>query len=162
MKTGVPNWVATSLAGEWSETLGEDFTNLDDGIAEIEGANLAKQYHRWHVQRLGTLENPRPDGVFRILGGQLNSASSVEVRSRKVKDVVRLISEWEVQAGCLSEVGVNWASYPSSANLASWFREDIQDINMRMSHIINQVVRPPLPAGNLLDTQRNGLKTLEA
>ncbi len=69
MKTGVPNWVATSLAGEWSETLGEDITGLDSGIAEIEAANLAKHYHRWHVQWLGTLVNPRPDGVFRILGG---------------------------------------------------------------------------------------------
>ncbi len=147
MKTGVPNWVATSLAGEWSETLGEDFTDLDDGIAEIEAANLAKHYHRWHVLRLGTLENPRPDGVFCILGGQLNSALSLEVRSRKVKNVVRLINEWEVQAGCLSEVRVNWASYPSSANLASWFREDIQDIRTHTAHNSHENVAHHQPGG---------------
>ncbi len=147
MKTGVPNWVDSSLAGEWSETLGEDFTDLDDGIAEIEAVNLAKHYHQWHVQRLGSLVNPRPDGVFRILGGQLNSASSLEVRSRKVKDVVRLINEWEVQAGCLSEVGVNWSSYPSSANLASWFREDIQDIRTHTAHNTHENVAHHQPGG---------------
>ena len=73
MKTGVPNWVATTLAGEWSETLGEDITDLDRGIAEIEAANLAQHYNRWHVKRLGTVDNPRPDGVFHILGGNLTA-----------------------------------------------------------------------------------------
>ena len=108
MKKGVPNWVATTLAGEWSGTLGEDIADLDKGIVEIEVANLVKHYHWWHVGRLGAIENPQPEGVFRILGGQLNSVLSLEVRSRKVAEVVCLINEWEVQAGCLSEVGVNW------------------------------------------------------
>ncbi len=73
------------------------------------------------------MDTQRPDRVFCILGGQLNSASSLEARTRKVADVVRLINDWEVQAGCLSKVRVNWSRYPSSANLASWFRE-IPDI----------------------------------
>jgi hypothetical protein len=64
------------------------------------------------------MENPWPDGVFCIFGGQLNSASSLNVRTRKILDVVRLINDWEIQAGCLLEVGVNWSSYLSSANLA--------------------------------------------
>jgi hypothetical protein len=58
MKSGVPNWVATTLAGEWSENLGDDIANLDRGIAEIEAANLAKHYNRWHVPRLGRLDTP--------------------------------------------------------------------------------------------------------
>ena len=147
MKTGVPNWVATTLAGEWLETLGEDITDLDRGIAEIKAANLAQHYHWWHVKRLGTVDNPRPDGVFRILGGQLNSASSLEVRSRKVTDVVRLINEWEVQAGCLSEVGVNWSSYPSSANLASWFKDEIHDIKTHTAHNKHENIAHHQPGG---------------
>ena len=147
METGVSNWVATTLAGEWSETLGEDITDLDRGIAEIEAANLAQHYHRWHVKRLGTVDNPRPDGVFRILGGQLNSASSLEVRSRKVTDVVRLINEWEVQAGCLSEVGVNWSSYPSSANLASWFKDEIHNIKIHTAHNKHENIAHHQPGG---------------
>jgi hypothetical protein len=147
MKSGVPNRIATKMADEWSASLTEDMGDLDPRIAEIEAANMAKHYHRWHVERLGTMTSPRPDGVFRILGGQLNSASSAEVRSRKVKDVVGLINEWEVQAGCLSEVGVNWSSYPSSANLASWFRDEIQDIKTHTAHNKHENVAHHQPGG---------------
>ena len=147
MKSGVPNRIATMMADEWSASLTEDMGDLDPRIAEIEAANMAKHYHRWHVKRLGTMTSPRPDGVFRILGGQLNSASSAEVRSRKVKDVVGLINEWEVQAGCLSEVGVNWSSYPSSANLASWFRDEIQDIKTHTAHNKHENVAHHQPGG---------------
>ena len=118
MKSGVPNWAATTIATEWAGGLEGDITDLDRGIAEIEAVNLAKHYERWHVPRLGHMENLRPDEVFRILGGQLNSASSLEARTWKVADVVRLINDWEIQAGGLSEVGVNWSNCPSSANLA--------------------------------------------
>ncbi len=101
MKSGVPNWAATTIAGEWACSSEPDITDLDEGIAEIEAANLAKHYERWHVPWLGHMERQRPDGVFCILGGQLNSASSLEVRTCKVADMVCLINDWEVQAGCL-------------------------------------------------------------
>ena len=68
MKSGVPNRIATKMADEWSASLTEDMGDLDPRIAEIEAANMAKHYHRWHVERLGTMTSPRPDGVFRILG----------------------------------------------------------------------------------------------
>ncbi len=110
MKSGVPNWVTTALAGEWAGNLGNNITDLDRGIAKTKAANLAKHYERWHVPRLGHMENPRPDGVFCIFGGQLNSASSLDVRARKILDVLRLINDWKIQAGCLLEVGVNWSS----------------------------------------------------
>ncbi len=147
MKSGVPNWVATALAREWAGNLGNDITDLDRGIAKIEAANLAKHYIWWHVPQLGHMENPRPDGVFRILGGQLNSASSLDVRARKILDVVRLINDWEIQAGCLSEVGVNWSSYPSSANLAFWFRDEIPDITTHTAHNKHENVAHHQPGG---------------
>jgi hypothetical protein len=37
---------------------------------------------RWHVPRIGDLHEHRPDGVFRLLGGQLNSAASTRARNR--------------------------------------------------------------------------------
>jgi hypothetical protein len=79
MKSGIPNWVTTAMAGEWAGGLGDNITDLDRGIAEIEAVNLAKHYEQWHVPPLGHMENLQPDGVFCILGGQLNSASSLEV-----------------------------------------------------------------------------------
>jgi hypothetical protein len=134
MKSSIPNWLATAMAGEWAGALGDNITDLGRGIAEIEAVNLAKHYERWHVPWLGHMENPRPDKVFRILGGQLNSASSLEVRTLQVADVVCLINDWEIQAGCLLEVGVNWFSYPSLVNLASWFCDEIQDIRTHTAH----------------------------
>ncbi len=105
MKSGVPNWAATTIAGEWQSGLSPDLTNLDKGIAEIKAANLERQYTGWHVPHLGSMEQRRPDGAFRFLGGQLNSASSTEVRTRKVENLLWLINDWEVQGGVLSEGG---------------------------------------------------------
>jgi hypothetical protein len=150
MKSGVPNWVATALAGEWVGNLRNDIKDLDRGIAEIEAANLAKHYAWWHVPRLGHMENPRPDGVFRIFGGQLNSASSLDVCRRKIADVVRIINDWEIQAGCLSEVGVNWSSYPSSVNLASWFRNEIPDVKTHTAHNMHENVAHSQPGGTAM------------
>jgi hypothetical protein len=93
------------------------------------------------------MENPQPDGVFRIFGGQLNSASSLHIRARKILDVVRLINNWEIQAGCLSEVGVNWSSYPSLANLASWFCDECPDIMTHTVHNKHENVAHHQPGG---------------
>ncbi len=112
MKSGVPNWAATTIAGEWQSGLPPDLTDLDNGIAEIKAANLARHYACWHVPRLRNIEQQHPDGVFRFLGRQLNSPSSTEVRTRKVDDLQWLINNWEVQGGGLSEVGITWSTYP--------------------------------------------------
>jgi hypothetical protein len=93
MKSGVPNWAATAIAGEWQSSLSPDLTDLDKGIAEIKAANLARHYTRWHVPHLGSIEQWRPDGTFRFLGGQLNSASSTKVWMCKVEDLLRLIND---------------------------------------------------------------------
>ncbi len=68
MKSGVPDWAATTMAGEWALSLEPDITDLDKGIAEIEAANLAKHYKRWHVPWLGHIERWRPGGVFLHFG----------------------------------------------------------------------------------------------
>ncbi len=107
---------------------------MDLGIADIEAANLAKQYVRWHVQRIGQMVQTQPEGVFRIISEQLNSASSSEVRASKTSDIIRLINDWEAQGGCLSEVGVDWSTYSPSANFASWFRLELPDIHSHTAH----------------------------
>jgi hypothetical protein len=66
---------------------------MDPGIAAIEAANLAKQYARWHVQRIRHMEQTQPDGVFQVMGGQLTSASSTEVQARKTSNIIRLIND---------------------------------------------------------------------
>jgi hypothetical protein len=148
MKSGVPNWAATDLAEQWCEGLKRH--EMDATIAEIEAINLASHYNRWHIARLGSMSQQRPEGVFRILGGQLNSASSLEVCSRKTGDIIRLIKEWEIQGGAISEVGLNWGTYPPSANLASWFRENIQDMHTYTAHNKHEEVSRHQPGGTAM------------
>ncbi len=52
MRSGVPNWVAMAIAGEWQSGLVPDYTDLDEGIAEIKAANLPRHYEHWHVSCL--------------------------------------------------------------------------------------------------------------
>jgi hypothetical protein len=63
----------------------------------------------------------RPEGVFRLLEGNLNSASSRDVRSQKISDIIRVIETWDVQAGGFSEVGIEWGNMPRSKQIDSWF-----------------------------------------
>jgi hypothetical protein len=94
MKSGVLNWASMDLVSKWCDGLKRH--DLDERIEEIESINLANQYARWHVPRLGSMSQQRPEGVFRLTGGQLNSASSSEVRSRNTEDIIRLIKDWEI------------------------------------------------------------------
>ena len=77
LKSGIPNSDATQLASGWAHQLSPELSDLDEHIAEIKASNLARHYACTHVERLGYLTKPRPDGVFRLLGGQMNSAASV-------------------------------------------------------------------------------------
>ncbi len=134
MRSSVSNWAATVLAGEWQSSLSLDLTNLKEGIVEIEATNLARHFTCWHVPRLRQMVQQRPDGVFRFLGGQLNSASSMEVRTCKVVELTRLINNWQAQAGGLLEVGVNWGAYPSSDNIPDMRTHTAHNTHKKVSH----------------------------
>jgi len=147
LRSGIPNSVATQLASGWARQLSPELGDLDERIAEIEASNFARHYARTHVERLGYLAKPRPDGVFRLLGGQMNSAASAETCLWKSGDLVRLCHEFEVQGGGLSEVGVNWSTFPALANLASWLRDNIPDIRTHAAHNRHESVAHYQPGG---------------
>jgi len=88
LRSGIPNLVATQLASVWARQLSPQLGDLDEHIAKIKASNLARHYARTHVERLGYQTKPRPDGVFRLLGGQMNSAASAETRLWKSGDLV--------------------------------------------------------------------------
>jgi hypothetical protein len=119
MKSGVPNWAAVDLSPQWCERLRQN--NLDERIVEIKAINLANHYNRWYVPRLGSMPQKWPDGVFQILGGQLNSATLAETWTCKMGDIVCMINKWEIQEGAQLEVGLNWGTYPLSATLLCGF-----------------------------------------
>jgi hypothetical protein len=149
VKSGIPNWATTAMATEWRDHLDTTLMDLDLRVMEIEAANLMEHYKRWHVPRLGLGNIPaqHPDGVFWSMGGKLNSASSTEIHLRKVADMVSVLNDWEVQGGCLSEVGVNWSARPPSANLASWFRDEIPNMCTHTAHNGHEVVGSHQPGG---------------
>ncbi len=64
LTSGIPNSVATQLASGWARQLSPKLGNLNERIAEIEANNLAQHYACTHVERLGFLPKPRPEGVF--------------------------------------------------------------------------------------------------
>ena len=107
---------------------------FDPTVISIEAAEAQKSYDRWHVPRVGEMCTSRPQGIYRLMGGQINSASSTASRDRKVADINRLIDEWDIQGGCLQEMGINWSAQDYEQNLTSWFRFDRREIRTFTSH----------------------------
>lgn len=113
----------------------QDETTLPDTvIAQIEREAEETFNSRWHVPRLGTMHQHRPNGTFRFMGAQLNSMSSTDRRDKKVTDIKRIIEEWEVQGGNFQELGINWSSLNYNRNMSSWFRLDNNEIRTHTAH----------------------------
>jgi hypothetical protein len=51
---------------------------------------------QWHVPRLGDMTEMQPDGVFRLLGGHFNGSASRIIRDRRIANLTRLISTWDI------------------------------------------------------------------
>lgn len=111
---------------------------LDPLIARLEEEEAKRYYDRWHVPPLGQLTTIRPDGVFRLMGGQVNGASSVECRDKKVTDLSRIIDDWDVQGGCLQEIGINWSATGYDRNMTLWFRFDRREAKTITAHNIHE------------------------
>ena len=109
-------------------------TYQDPTIARLEKEEAERYYRRWHVLPLGQLTTERPNGVFRLMGGQINGASSVERRDKKVADLSRIIDHWDVQGGCLQEIGINWSAIGYDRNMMSWFRFDRREAKTITAH----------------------------
>jgi hypothetical protein len=125
----------------------ENNTPIDETILQIETEANDRLYRRWHVPRLGNMQESRPDGVFRFMGAQLNSISSSESRDRKVTDIDRIMDDWEVQAGCFQEVGVNWSATGYNRNMSSWFRLKNQEIRTHTAHNIHENIEAAQQGG---------------
>jgi hypothetical protein len=66
--------------------------------------NIKDERAQWHIPCHGNMKEDRPDGVFRLLGGQLNSAATARTRDRCITDLDRIIksmgrTRWRVLGG---------------------------------------------------------------
>jgi hypothetical protein len=93
------------------------------------------------------MKEDRPDGVFRLMGGQLNSAATTRTRNRRITDLDRIIQKWDVLGGGLSEVGVNWSGLPKTQQLDSWFWESHEEVRTSMAHNKNESKSIRQPGG---------------
>ncbi len=88
MRLGIHNLVATEMASTWAQQLNPSLGDLDECISDIEATNLAQHYTQTHVPHLCNMKKMQPEGVFRLLGGQMNSALSTNARLRKMGNIV--------------------------------------------------------------------------
>jgi hypothetical protein len=75
----------------------------------------------WYVPRLGTIPQVCPEGVFRLVGGNLNCTSTKEVRDRKVLDIHQILEMWDVQGEGFSNISIDWRRIPQKKRLDAWF-----------------------------------------
>ena len=64
---------------------------------------------------------------------QVNSASLEDIRLQKTGEIKQLVEEFDVQGVGLVEPGFNWSLVPTTADLASWFK-DWKDCTTATSH----------------------------
>jgi hypothetical protein len=100
----------------------DDDNETDTDIKEEERQRAEKESSRRFVPRLGNMRQDRPEEVFRLLGGNLNSASSREVRNRKISDIMKVIETWDAQTRGFLEVDIAWRNVARSKQINSWFR----------------------------------------
>ena len=122
-------------------------TNSCTKIQEEIRADEARELTRWHVPRVGHMSQDRPDATFRIMGGQLNGMCTRSVRDRKLRQIESIMSEWDVQAGCFQEIGINWSALPHQERMDSWFRHNRNDVITTTAHNTNESFGPRQQGG---------------
>jgi hypothetical protein len=109
--------------------------------------NIEDKRARWHVPCHGNMKEDRPDGVFRLMEGQPNSAATSRTRDRWITDLDRIIQKWDVQGGGFSEVGINWSCLPRTQQLDSWFWASHEEVRTSTAHNENKSKSVGQPGG---------------
>ncbi len=120
------------------EEQGEE--EYDSDIEQSEHGRAELEAQRWHVPRLGNMNEEKPDGVFRFMGGKLNSAATKSVRDKKIADIHQVIDQLDVQRGGFYEIGVNWQRLTQARGFSAWFRSHPDDFLISTAHNTNENV----------------------
>jgi hypothetical protein len=122
----------------------EDGEDCNSDIENIERSKAANKAACWFVPRLGNMTQDRPEGVFRLAGGNLNSASSKDVRERKISYIHRILETWDVQGGGFSEIGIDWQNLQRTKRLDSWLQSGPDEYRTSAAHNQNEHVKTSL------------------
>ncbi len=83
---------------------------------------------------MGKIPQDQPKGIFHLVGRNLKSASTKEVRDRKISDIHWLLETWDIKGGGFSEIGVDWRKIPQRKRLDSWFCTSRDEYQTSASH----------------------------
>ena len=109
----------------------------------MEEANRAieEARERENTTRIGDLTRDRPNGVFRLMSGNVNNMSHSIVRQRKIGEIQQAIDYWDVQGIGLSEVGIDFRKLGPNHQMYSWFRANREMYKTSTAHNTND---PPI------------------
>ena len=116
---------------EVPEDVDEDF---EQGMEDLVTQQIEAIRNEWHVPRLGDMKKTRPQGVFRIMSGNVNNMSMKVNRDGKIARIEWLKEEWDIQAIGLVEVGVDWRKETTPGKLSAWFRSDRDEYKTAYTH----------------------------
>jgi hypothetical protein len=102
---------------------------------------------KYNVLVLGNIPTQREDVAFRILVCQIGGCSGRDIREMKIGVTERLIAKYEINLSVFMELNYNWATVDSSANLASWFRQEGWEIRLAAAHNLHETKMRHQPGG---------------
>ena len=121
-----------SLVKEWHDRWTE--AELDQATVSMELQAMATKLQRYNVEQLGEIPPEREDGTMRVLVSQLGGCASVETREIKMAATEKLIRMLDVNLCAFMELNYNWSKLNSSANLASWLKDEERELRSVTSH----------------------------
>jgi hypothetical protein len=114
------------LVMEWQDERGK--VEFDQATIDREVKTMEVKLNKYNVATLVEVPTQCNDGAFRILVCQMGGCSEKEVRELKIASTERMITKYKINLSAFMELNYNWATVDSSANLASWFRQEEREI----------------------------------
>ncbi len=113
-------------------------SKLDLGLRDREMPAMQKKIERYNVAQLGDIPREQEDGTMQILVCQMGGCASMETREIKIEATEQLIKKYDVKLCLFMEINFNWSKVNSSANLASWFRNEERETRCVTVHNIEE------------------------
>ncbi len=95
---------------------------------------MEKKVTKYNVEQLGDIPLEREDGTMRVLVSQMGGCASMEACKIKIATTEHLIRKYDINFYAFIELNFNWMKVNLSANLASWFHEEEQELHSVTAH----------------------------
>ncbi len=100
----------------------------------METKSMEKKFRKYNMEQLGEIPLEWEDGTMQIVVCQTGGCASAEAREFKIASTEKLIPKYNINLCLFMELNFNWSKVNSSANLASWFREEKREMCCTTAH----------------------------